>query len=201
MTRLILWRHGRTAWNVDGRIQGHSDVDLDEIGRAQAAAAARTLAAERPDAIVSSDLRRATDTAAELAAMTGLGVRLDARLRERYFGQWQGLTGAEASVAHPEAYARWQRGEAIAVGEVEGIDDLAKRVAAALTDAIDLVDDGTVVVVTHGGSAKYVLGEVLGWSSEVVRRIIGLENCHWTELRHDVKRGWRLSAHNVGIGR
>lgn len=198
MTRLVIWRHGRTGWNATHRIQGHRDVDLDATGRAQAAVAAERLAAQHPDVIVSSDLRRAADTAAALGAVTGLPVHTDARLRERYFGEWQGLTGDELAVAYPEQSARWYRGEAIEGCGVEDLDSLAKRVSAGVSDAIDRAGGGTVVVVTHGGSAKYVLSELLGWSREATGRVAGLANCHWTDLRLRPGRGWSLWAHNVG---
>ena len=97
MTRLIVWRHGNTDWNAGNRVQGQTDIPLNELGREQAAAAAAMLAALKPDAIVASDLQRAARTAAALAALTGLPVRTDARLRERYFGQWQGLTMTEVA--------------------------------------------------------------------------------------------------------
>jgi probable phosphoglycerate mutase len=199
VSRLLLWRHGQTEWNATNRVQGHSDVALDATGRAQAAAAAEILAAQRPDVIVSSDLLRAAATADALAAVTGLPVRTDARLRERYFGTWQGMTGAEIAAAYPEADRRWRRGEPIGDFDIEDVDDLAKRVAAAVQDAVALAGSGTVVLVTHGGAAKFVLGELLGWPPEVVRRIGGLSNCHWTELRDEALRGWTLRAHNVGV--
>jgi len=94
-TRLVLWRHGQTAWNAEGRIQGQHDAKLDDTGRAQAKVAARQLASRKPDLIVSSDLSRCSDTAAELAALTGLTPTYDVRLRERGFGDWQTLTRAE----------------------------------------------------------------------------------------------------------
>jgi len=106
VTRLIIWRHGQTASNVADRFQGHLDVDLDETGHAQAAAAAARLAEEHPDVIVSSDLRRAADTAVALSAVTGLPVHTDARLRERNYGVWQGMLGSDAASAYPEAHAR-----------------------------------------------------------------------------------------------
>ena len=81
MTRLVIWRHGRTAWNAERRVQGQTDVELDERGHAQAAAAAARLARFSPAAIVSSDLRRAAQTAAYLAEATGLPVAYDERLR------------------------------------------------------------------------------------------------------------------------
>ena len=73
-TRLIVWRHGNTDWNAGHRVQGQTDVALNDLGRQQAVAAAELLVRMRPDAIVSSDLSRAADTAASIAALTGLGV-------------------------------------------------------------------------------------------------------------------------------
>ncbi|MGW1287980.1 histidine phosphatase family protein, partial [Streptomyces sp. NPDC002586] len=93
--RVILWRHGQTAWNVERRFQGSTDVALTETGIGQARRAARLLASLKPHAIVSSDLQRASDTAAELAALTGLDVTRDEALRETYAGVWQGLTHEE----------------------------------------------------------------------------------------------------------
>jgi probable phosphoglycerate mutase len=198
VTRLFIWRHGQTEWNSSNRIQGHADVLLDDIGRAQAASAAVALAAQRPDLLVSSDLRRAADTARALAAETGLPIHFDARLREQYYGQWQGMTNDEVAAAFPAEHARWRRGEAIHGFDIEDRDDLAKRVASAARDAVARAGGGTVVVATHGGSAKYMLAEMLGWPREIFAKIVGLANCHWTELRHDPVRGWVLRAHNVG---
>ncbi|HEX6501444.1 MAG TPA: histidine phosphatase family protein [Micromonosporaceae bacterium] len=197
MTRLVLWRHGQTMWNHDGRFQGQEDVDLNETGRAQAAAAAGRLATLGVDAIVASDLRRAVDTADELARLTALPVRTDARLRERYYGQWQGLTHQELAVRYPEEYARWRRFEPVDGCDIEDLDDLAKRVAAALQDAADLAPGGTVVVATHGGAAKYGMMTLLGWPRPVAATIAVLENCHWSLLRHDRVRGWQLRGHNL----
>src|SRR5262245_22002704 len=88
--RLVLWRHGQTQWNVEGRFQGQSDIPLDQVGEQQAERAARLLAALQPTAIYSSDLTRATMTAAPLARLTGLTVISDKDLRERYGGLWEG---------------------------------------------------------------------------------------------------------------
>jgi broad specificity phosphatase PhoE len=198
MTRLIVWRHGNTDWNAIDRVQGQSDTPLNDLGREQAAAAAPLLAALRPDAIVASDLRRAADTAAALAALTGLPVRTDARLRERYYGQWQGLTMTEVAERFPVEYARWRAGEQDPGCEVESLDDVGKRVGAALQDAADAVPGGTIVVATHGGGARQGCGCLLGWAPAVLRTVGSLQNCHWTELRHDDVRGWQLRAHNIG---
>jgi probable phosphoglycerate mutase len=194
---LIVWRHGQTGWNLEGRIQGQLDTELTELGIEQAAAAAGRLALLAPDAIVSSDLRRTTHTAAALAALTGLTVRYDPRLRERHFGAWQGLTGAEAAARNPEEYARWQAGEPIDGCGVEERDDLAKRASTALQEAADLAPGGTVVVVGHGGSAKHGVVALLGWPQEVLPGLGALGNCRWMDLRHDAVRGWQLRGYNL----
>ena len=93
--RIVLWRHGQTEWNMAGRLQGQTDVPLDEVGREQARIAARLLQSLKPSVIVSSDLSRAVDTARALADLVGLDVLLDEGLRETFVGTWQGLTDAE----------------------------------------------------------------------------------------------------------
>lgn len=198
MTRLIVWRHGNTDWNAGDRVQGQTDTELNDLGREQAKAAAQLLAALRPDAIVASDLRRAADTADALAALTGLPVRLDRRLRERHYGRWQGLTLSVIAERFPTEYARWRAGEQAPGCEVESLDDLGKRVGEALQEAAETTPGGTVVVCTHGGAARQGVGHLLGWGPAVLRGIVTLRNCHWSELRHDPVRGWQLTAHNVG---
>jgi len=105
--RLVLWRHGQTLWNVEGRFQGQSDIPLDELGEQQAERAARLLAGLGPDAIVSSDLARAMATAAPLARLTGLTITPDKDLRERYGGLWEGLTDTEIRSRYPAEHAQW----------------------------------------------------------------------------------------------
>jgi glucosyl-3-phosphoglycerate phosphatase len=197
VTRLVLVRHGRTDWNASGRIQGQLDPALDELGRAQASAVAPRIAALAPAALVASDLRRAADTAAAIAAATGLPVRSDPRLRERSFGQWQGLLNAEVAERFPEAYARWQAGQPVDEYGIEPLDDVAKRTAAALQDAADLAPDATVVVVGHGASLRHGLGMLLGWPAPVLRTIRVLGNCHQADLRRDAVRGWQLDGYNL----
>ncbi len=197
MTRLILWRHGRTAWNAENRVQGQLDVELDPTGREQAAAAATRLAARHPDAIVASDLLRARQTAEPLAALTGLEVHVDPRLRERYFGDWQGLTMPEVVERFPEAHARWRNAVPVGACALEELDDLGKRVASALQDAADRAPGGTVVVATHGAAVKYGVGALLGWPGTMLRTIRAMSNCHWTELHATPEAGWRLLAYNT----
>ncbi|GIF07496.1 histidine phosphatase family protein [Actinoplanes siamensis] len=196
-TRLIVWRHGNTDWNAGGRIQGQLDVPLNDLGRRQAAEAAERLAALRPDAIVASDLRRAAETAAALATRTGLTVRPDERLRERFFGEWQGLTTAEAAARHPDGYARWKAGADVVGDGVETLDELGKRVAEAFQDAIAPAPGGVVVAATHGAAARQGIGHLLGWPREQLRTLRGLGNCHWAELTHAEGAGWQLTSYNV----
>jgi glucosyl-3-phosphoglycerate phosphatase len=198
-TRLLLWRHGRTAWNAEGRIQGQHDAKLDETGRAQARAAAARLALRRPDAIVSSDLSRASDTAAELVALTGLTPTYDVRLRERAFGAWETLLASEIEERWPDGWARWRRGEPIDEAGVERIDQMTKRAGEALLEIAERHPGGTVVLVTHGGVVRHGIEAVLDWQPKVVYSVSALSNCHWSELHHHPARGWRLHAHNVGV--
>jgi probable phosphoglycerate mutase len=198
MTRLLIWRHGRTEWNAGDRTQGHVDIDLDDAGVEQARAAAPRLAAYRPDLIVSSDLRRAARTADALAALTGLTVELDPRLRERNFGPWQGLTSTEIQERYPDQWARLGSAAPITDPDIETVDDLAKRVAAAFRDAAERVGpDGTAALVTHGGSARVGCGTLLNWPQELWHTLGGLWNCHHSVLRHSEARGWQLAAHNL----
>jgi probable phosphoglycerate mutase len=199
VTRLIIWRHGNTDWNAGHRVQGQTDVPLNDLGRQQAADAAELLVRFSPDAIMSSDLRRAADTAAALSAVTGRPVELDERLRERYFGDWQGLTMAEVAETRPQEYTRWQAGESVG-GDVETLDDLGKRVAEAFLAAADLAPPGgAVVVATHGAAARQGIGHLLGWPQEQLRTLRALQNCHWAELTHDETRGWQIGSYNVGV--
>ena len=99
LRRLVLLRHGQTDFNVGGRMQGHLDSMLTETGVEQAAAVAPEIARLMPDRVISSDLRRAVDTADQVAAACGLPVKYDARLRETHLGEWQGRTVAVADIS------------------------------------------------------------------------------------------------------
>jgi probable phosphoglycerate mutase len=203
--RLVLWRHGQTSWNVAERFQGHTDVPLDEIGRAQAARAARVLAGVGPTSIISSDLARATDTAAALAAATGLEVRTDERLRETYGGTWQGKTVTEIRAIDGTAYDVWRSDSALDVpaGGGETRSALAARVVPAIIDAVEAAPAGaTVVVVTHGGTARAAIGALLTLPMQSWSAIAGLANCCWSVLEERTAgratSSWRLLEHNAG---
>jgi glucosyl-3-phosphoglycerate phosphatase len=201
MTTLILWRHGHTEWNSEQRVQGHTDTPLSELGRSQAAEAAELLAGRAPGALISSDLARCTDTAAPLAALTGLPVRLDPRLRERFYGEWEGLTMTDVAHRWPDSYARKAAGaDAADLGHgIERPVDVMKRVGEALREIAAGVPDQVTVVVTHGGAARYGMFDLLGWPIDQLRSVHALVNCHYSELRLDPSRGWLLHAHNLGV--
>ncbi|GAA2248066.1 histidine phosphatase family protein [Streptomyces atrovirens] len=196
--RVILWRHGQTSWNVERRFQGSTDVDLTETGVAQARRSARLLAGLKPDAIVASDLRRAAATAAELAALTGLDVTLDEALRETYAGVWQGLTHDEIIARYGDEYTAWKRGEPVRRGGGELETEVADRAAPVVLRHVDkLPQDGTLVVVSHGGTIRTTIGRLLGLDPHNWESLGGLTNCCWSVLGEGA-RGWRLLEHNAG---
>ncbi|MEW2517998.1 histidine phosphatase family protein [Actinacidiphila alni] len=196
--RIVLWRHGQTAWNLEQRFQGNTDIELTAEGVAQARRAARLLAALHPDAIIASDLSRAAATAAELAAVTGLPVTHYEGLRETFAGEWQGLTHTEIVARYGEQYAAWKRGEPVRRGGGELETEVADRAAPVVLTAADkLADDGVLVVVSHGGTIRTTIGRLLGLESTSWESLGGLTNCCWSVLGEGA-RGWRLLEHNAG---
>jgi probable phosphoglycerate mutase len=183
---------------VESRFQGTTDIELTETGVGQARRAARLLASLGPDAIVASDLRRAAATAAELAALTGLTVAHDRNLRETYAGVWQGLTHPEIIERYGDEYRAWKRGEPVRRGGGELETEVADRAAPVVRDHADkLGEDGTLVVVSHGGTIRTTIGRLLGLESESWESLGGLSNCCWSVLGEGA-RGWRLLEHNAG---
>ncbi|MFD8010138.1 histidine phosphatase family protein [Streptomyces sp. NPDC058955] len=196
--RIVLWRHGQTSWNLERRFQGSTDIELTEAGVHQARRAARLLAALRPDAIVASDLKRTAATAAELAALTGLSVAHDSALRETYAGEWQGLTHDEIVARFGEQYAAWKRGEPVRRGGGELETEVADRAAPVILEHADkLPQDGTLVVVSHGGTIRTAIGRLLGLEPHHWESLGGVSNCCWSVLGQGA-RGWRLLEHNAG---
>jgi broad specificity phosphatase PhoE len=204
--RLVLLRHGRTSWNAQERFQGHLDIELDDVGRDQAARAAAVLAALRPATITSSDLVRARDTADALSAVTGVEVAVDPRLRETFGGTWQGRTVTEIRADDGRAYDLWRNDSRIDMpaGGGENRSQLAGRVVPGILDAVAAAPPGsTVVVVTHGGSVRAAIGSLLGLAMESWATIGGLANCCWSVLEERPQSpyaaaGWRLLEHNAG---
>jgi glucosyl-3-phosphoglycerate phosphatase len=195
--RLVVWRHGRTTWNQDGRFQGRSDVPLSDAGLDEAAVAARAVAKLEPAALLSSDATRARQTALALADRCGLRPVLDPRLREADLGGWEGLTRDEAAERFPEEFAAWREGTDACRGGGESPTAVAARAYAAVADALVPLDAGqTLVAVTHGATARAVIGRLLGLDPPAWRQLCTLGHGRWAVLEQ-VPFGWRLAEFNA----
>jgi len=151
-TRLLVIRHGETAWNAALRIQGHTDIPLNETGLRQAAQMAQALADEGIAAIYSSDLQRAAATAEALALTAGVPVAHDSGLRERHFGAFEGATFREIEERWPDDARRWrQREPGFAPGGGEALQDFYARSVAAATRLAAAHPGQTIALVAHGG--------------------------------------------------
>jgi glucosyl-3-phosphoglycerate phosphatase len=198
--RLVLVRHGQTAWNAIGRGQGHSDVELDETGHAQSAAATPGLAAYQPVGLWSSDLARCRQTAAYVAAKTGLEPTYDARLREYDLGARTGLTMPEFAAAHPDEYAAFVAGHFEAVPGGESTSHVAERMGEVLAEILATLGPGeTALVFSHGAALKVGVMTLLGWPADLAAGLHGLDNCHHAVLEETADgsrlrlRGYNLS--------
>ena len=201
MRRVIVWRHGETDHNASGIYQGQLDSHLSARGREQAAAAADALAARHPARIVASDLARASDTADALAAVTGLTVEHDPRLREIHVGRWAGMRHVDVVARFPDVVAALDRGEDPVRGETgESVGQVQDRVTAAFRELVArLRPEETAVVATHGVASRALVAGVVGLSyQQSWLALVGLHNCHWAELVEH-RTGWRLESWNVGV--
>jgi probable phosphoglycerate mutase len=180
-TRILAIRHGQTAWNADSRIQGHTDIVLDTVGEWQAERLALALGDEELDVLYSSDLARARQTAAPLAARKKLQVRVDAGLRERGFGEFEGLSFKQIEQRWPEQAAAWRhRDPDFGARGGEVLRDFRERVVAAVTRLALAHRGQSIALVTHGGVLDLLYREA-------------------TRVALDAPRTWQLS--NAGINR
>lgn len=161
MTTVYLARHGESDWNVARRWQGHADRPLTEAGREQARTLADRLAAVGIEAVYSSDLRRARDTAATVAERLGLEVQALPELREVDVGSWSGLTREEADERFPGALARWRDG-GHGWEDGESYEAMAERVVGAVRRLAEQHPDGRILVVSHGGPIRAIHAAALG---------------------------------------
>jgi probable phosphoglycerate mutase len=151
-TRILAIRHGQTAWNADGRIQGHTDIALDAVGEWQAERLAHALGDADIDVLYSSDLARARQTAAPLAERKGLPARVDPRLRERGFGEFEGLSFKQIEQRWPDQAEAWRRRDPdFGARGGEALRDFRDRVLAAVTQLARSHRGQSIVLVTHGG--------------------------------------------------
>lgn len=204
--RIVLWRHGRTAWNSINRFQGQEDVPLDEVGLDQVRRAAQTLIGLKPTKIVSSDLARARVTAESLASLAGLTVSTDPDLRETFAGVWQGLTRSEIIERFPQEFAAWGGDSDVRPGGGETRLEVADRVTRAIERALnDVPENGTLVIASHGGALRAGLGRLLGLAPAQWAALGVLANAQWTVLTEldeltprPVDLNWRLQEYNAG---
>lgn len=149
-TTLVLVRHGETDWNVEGRYQGQADPPLNERGRRQARGVGRELGRLGLDAIYSSDLSRAYDTALEVAKAAGLDVQVDTRLREIRQGEWQGLLVVEIECRYPETFRRWREDPTSATPPGgEDLFQLEERVLASARELVNSHPGQRMAIVSH----------------------------------------------------
>ena len=183
--RLLLIRHGQTTYNATGRMQGHLDTELSEVGYAQARAAAELLEDKEITAIVASDLIRARDTADVIGRQLGIEVSVDKRLRETHLGDWQGMTSAEVDEQYPGARALWRHDPTWAPPQGESRVGVARRARPVIDELMrDLPawDEGAVLVVAHGGAISALTCHLLGLEHHQYGILSGLKNTHWSQL-------------------
>ena len=206
---LVLLRHGQTEFNAGNRMQGQLDTELSDLGRAQAVAAAEVLAKRQPLAIVSSDLRRAYETAVALADCNDLAVRVDARLRETHLGDWQGMTHHEVDAMSPGARFSWREDATCAPHGGESRIDVAERTVPLVAELVAGepewgADDSErpMVLVAHGGTIAALTAALLRLPVDNWPVFGGMGNASWTQLSVHGDGGfpdlrWRLDVWNA----
>ncbi|MDQ1621182.1 MAG: glucosyl-3-phosphoglycerate phosphatase [Actinomycetota bacterium] len=195
--QIVVWRHGSTTWNKERRFQGSSDLPLDEDGVRQAEAAAVTLQKLDPSILVTSDAVRARQTAGPLALRCGLEPVLEPRLREADLGAWEGMTREQVVQSFPDEYAAWRQGTDVRRGGGETNVQVAARAEAAIAELLTVLKEGqTMVVVTHGGTARATLGRLLCLDTASWRHLGTLGHGRWATLT-ERSFGWRLAEFNA----
>ncbi|WP_258360481.1 alpha-ribazole phosphatase [Moorella sulfitireducens (nom. illeg.)] len=170
-TRVYLVRHGETEWNNSGRYQGHSDVALSPRGRQQAELLRERLRHIPLDVVYSSDLSRARETAASIAAPHGLGVKVTAGLREINFGAWEGMTHEEIVASFPCEWEAWRQDPASTiVPGGESFRQVKERVWQAFNGIVRHEKGRRILLVAHGGSLRVLICSVLGLDLTAVWR-------------------------------
>ena len=190
-TRICIIRHGETDWNVAKRIQGHTDVPLNEVGRAQALAMAFNAAHQRFAAIYSSDLVRATETAQALAQREDQAVKLLPQLRERHYGLFQGITADEGAALYPAAYAHYVARDLDYDFETgESLRQFAERVADGIDWLVRHHSGQTIAAVSHSGVLDVLYRRATGRPLSTPRDFV-IPNCALNWFRFD-GQGWHL---------
>ncbi|KAL7604958.1 hypothetical protein Lser_V15G20220 [Lactuca serriola] len=205
-TEIVVVRHGETEWNAEKRIQGHLDIDLNDVGRQQAVAVAERLSGEsKISAIYSSDLKRALETAETIANRCGgLQVIQDETLRERHLGDLQGLVYSEAPKIKTKAYEALQsRHTNVEIpGGGESLDQLYKRCTSSLQTIASKHRGERVVVVTHGGVIRALHQRAYTGSGQRAGRIlnVSVSVLHLSDPDRWVIKSWGDVSHLNGAG-
>ncbi len=182
---IYLIRHGETDWNLAGRWQGHADIPLNAIGQRQAQLLAQRLQEEGVtfDAIYSSDLARAYQTAWEVGAAVRVPVQLYPPLREIDLGVWSGLRYDEIRERFPIEARLLEEGQDIPRGGGETLSGLRKRVVEALEGIIAHRDEETIALVTHGGCIRMLLAHAEGFPGDGFKRFPHIGNTSVSVMR------------------
>ncbi|RKH27577.1 histidine phosphatase family protein [Corallococcus praedator] len=181
-TEFILLRHGETEWNAQGRLQGHLNSSLSREGLRQAEALSARLATLPFQALYCSDLDRAVQTAARIAARTGHDVRQDARLRERGLGILEGMTRAEAQQRHPDVFSAYAAGGPdFVIPQGESTSQRLRLAVRCLEELSARHPQARVVVVTHGGLLSSLLRDCLG-IPPTTPRAFSVLNASWNQF-------------------
>jgi broad specificity phosphatase PhoE len=174
VTTIFLARHGESDWNVEKRFQGHSDRPLTERGREQAHALANLVGSEKIDAVYTSPLSRARETAEIVAARAGLEAVALPELREVDTGSWSGLSRADVEARFPEGFTRWRSGGS-GWEDGESYEEMAERVIGALRKIGEDHPDGRVLVISHGGPIRAIHAAAEGLAIKDYRRLKPVE--------------------------
>ena len=192
-TRVCLIRHGETDWNVEKRIQGHTDIPLNETGRAQALAMAFNAAHQRFHAIYSSDLVRTLETAKVLAQREDMEVKLLPQLRERHYGLFQGITAEQGARLYPVAYAHYLARDLDYDFETgESLRMFAQRVEDAIDWLVRHHSGQTIAAVSHSGVLDVVYRRATGRPLSTPRDFV-IPNCALNWFHFD-SQGWHLES-------
>lgn len=196
--RLILVRHGATAWNAEGRYTTRTDIPLSPTGLEQARATAAALACEPIERVFCSPLSRARTTGEIIAAAQGraLQIVVDPRLTEIDAGPFEGLTPAQIDAGPlAEAHARWHTDtDPVTPEGAETLESARDRAAAFFAEVSAL--PGTTLAATHGSLARVLVAAVVIGADPAAHRRLWLENGHWAVIEHDDRA--RLVAWNAG---
>ncbi len=173
--RVLLVRHGQTDWNEEGVFRGRVDIGLNSRGRQQADIIGQRLRKVRLDAVYSSPLSRAVETAERIVSFHGKKVQLCDELVDIDFGRWQGLKQTDVRTRYPEVYRVWETApQKVRIPEAETLDDVQARLLTGLKKIAHIHPDGTVVLVSHGLTNKVL-----------VCAILGLDNSHFWKVKQD----------------